>query len=323
MRRFAALLPLVATLVLTGCNRVQVLFHAKVYLAKIPVTTMETSLAGDPGIAPGEKSSLIATFTDTTGKVWTTEGAGKGKILWADIAVTPTVVTYKKGTLMLPYDPRVSEGKTGHVELTVPSHPTLHAALDIPLRYNYPFKASYAGSSGSNGMDGQNGTNGSAGSAGSLDPNNPSAGGNGGDGTSGTNGSNGGDGGDGPDVRVLVTLRNGPVPMLQASVTTDGKKFRYYLIDPNGGTLTITSAGGSGGSGGRGGKGGSGGPGGPGIPPVSSGNSGTDGTDGSNGSNGRPGTISVAYDPSVKPYLGVIRGNPAPRFTQQSVPPIW
>ncbi len=111
--------------------------------------------------------------------------------------------------------------------------------------------------------------------------------------------------------------------MLQASATTDGKKFRYYLIDPNGGTLTISSSGGSGGLGGRGGRGGNGGAGGSGTPAGSSGSSGNSGLDGRNGSDGRPGSITVTYDPSAKPYLGVIRGNPAPTFTEQPVPPIW
>jgi hypothetical protein len=323
LRRSALLFLLCSTFCFTGCNRIQVLFHAKVYIAKIPVNSMQVSLPGDPGIAPGEKSPIVATFTDTTGKIWTTEGAGKGKILWADIAVAPTVVTYKKGVLALPYDPRKSDGKTGHIDLTVPSHPTLHAALDIPLRYDYPFKASYAGSSGSNGSSGQDGQSGSNGSSGSIDPDNPSAGGDGGNGTDGTAGGNGGDGSDGPNVSVRVTLRPGAHPLLQASATTDCKKFRYYLIDPNGGTLVITSAGGSGGSGGRGGRGGSGGSGGSGTPPGSSGSSGSNGSDGSSGSDGSPGSVSIVYDPSVQPYLSVLRGKPAPTFTQQPVAPLW
>jgi hypothetical protein len=322
-RRFAPLFLVLATFPAAGCNHIQVLFHAKVYIAKIPVTSMQVTLAGDPGIAPGEKSGLIATFPDSTGKIWTTEGAGKGKILWSDVAVTSSVVTYKKGVLTLAHDPRMSEGKTGHVDLTVPSHPTLHASLDIPLRYNYPFKASYSGTGGSNGLDGQNGSDGASGSTGSSDPDNPSPGGNGGNGTDGTAGSDGGDGGDGPDVSVRITLRPGPSPMLQASATTDGKKVRYYLIDPNGGSLTITSSGGPGGRGGRGGRGGNGGSGGSGSPPGSSGSSGNNGSDGSSGRNGSPGRVSIVYDPSVKPYLGIFRGNPTPSFTEGPVAPLW
>ena len=80
---------------------------------------------------------MVVTFTDATGKVWMTEGAGKGKILWSDLTVTANVVTVnKKGVLSLAHDPRKSDGKTGQVEISVPSHPELHASLTIPVRYD-------------------------------------------------------------------------------------------------------------------------------------------------------------------------------------------
>jgi len=233
----------------------------------------------------------------------------------------------KKGVLSLPRDPRISDGKTGQVTITAPSHPDLHAELDIPLRYNYPFVSSFSGVSGSNGTNGSSGTDGTNGSPGSTDPDNPSPGGNGGDGTNGSDGSDGGPGGDGPPVQVQATLRSGPHPLLQFGVTVAGHKERFYLVDPQGGSLTVKSDGGSGGSGGQGGRGGNGGSGGSGTPPGMGGNGGSSGRDGSNGSAGNGGSITVTYDPQVKPFLAMIHlsnpGGPAPVFQEAPVAPLW
>jgi len=327
--RFAAFSLGLATLpALTGCSAMKVKLGMRLELAKIPATTMDAELAGNPAIAPGEKSPLVVQIAASDGKTYVTEGKGGGKVMWNDLQVTASVVSVnKKGVASLPGDPRLSEGQTGHVTITAPSHPGLTAQLDIPLRYNFPFQASYAGASGMNGTDGANGTDGMSGSDGSMDPNNPSAGGNGTNGTDGSDGGNGGDGSDGPAVQLRVTLHPGPKPLLEAGVTTPGHKERYYLIDPEGGSLTITSAGGYGGKAGSGGKGGRGGSGGIGQPNGSDGLAGHDGHDGLAGQDGHGGAISVFYDPQVQPYLAAIHtinpGGPKPVFEQQSIPPLW
>jgi hypothetical protein len=59
----AAGLGLVFLLVLCGCSRIQVGLGLRVSLAKTPVVSMEAKLPKDPGVAPGEKSPLIVTFT--------------------------------------------------------------------------------------------------------------------------------------------------------------------------------------------------------------------------------------------------------------------
>ncbi len=312
---------------LSGCAAVQVRLGMKTYLNKIPVTSMDAKLAKGTAIAPGEKLPLVVAFTDPTGKVWVTEGEGHGKILWKDITVTPTVVTAnKKGVVSLPSDPRISDGKAAHVAITVPSHPDMHSEIDIPVRYDYKYSFYVSGSSGSSGMNGTDGMDGSSGSMGSSDPDHPSAGGNGSDGTNGSDGSDGGPGGDAPPTQVRVALRSGAHPLLQVEASAAGKD-KFYLIDPNGGFLTVTSAGGSGGSGGKGGRGGRGGSGGIGSPNGSSGSDGLSGRDGSDGSSGRGGSITVTYDPQAKPFLGVIRlsntGGPAPMFKEQPVGPLW
>src|ERR1035441_8668352 len=90
-----ASLTLAFVLALCGCSAIQVKLGMKVYVAKLPIATMQASLPKDPGIAPGEKSSLVVTLTQPDGRVWVTEGAGKGKILWSDIAITTSVVDRK------------------------------------------------------------------------------------------------------------------------------------------------------------------------------------------------------------------------------------
>jgi hypothetical protein len=327
-RNLIAGMSLLVLLTLSGCAHIQVLLGAKVFIAKIPVQSAEISLQNNPAIAPGQKSALIATFTQPDGKILTTEGKGKGKVLWSDLKATTTVVSIdKKGVVSLPHDPRVSQGKIGHVTLTIPSHPGIQADLDIPLRYDYAFTATYNGASGSSGSNGTDGTAGSSGSPGSIDPDNPSAGGDGGNGTDGTAGGDGGDGDDAPPVLVQVTLQPGTKPLLQISVTAPGRKQHFYLVDPNGGTLNVFANGGAGGSGGRGGNGGSGGSGGVGTPNGSSGSSGNSGRSGFDGSPGRAGSITIHYDPQTKPFLSIIRtfnaGGPAPVFNQQPIAPLW
>ena len=122
--RLAIALSLVTIPSITGCSAMKVKLGMRVALAKTPVLSMAASLPNNPGIAPGEKSPLVVEVTDATGKVLVTEGKGKGKVQWKDLVVTPTVVSVnKKGVLSLPRDPRVSDGKTGHITITVPTHP--------------------------------------------------------------------------------------------------------------------------------------------------------------------------------------------------------
>src|ERR1039458_97988 len=212
-----ACLGLASLLALSGCAAVQVRLGMRVSLAKTPVASIEVTQPKGPGIGPGQKSPLVVAVTQPDGKVLLTQGAGKGKVLWQDLVVTPTVVTVsKKGVVTLPKDPRKSEGKLPHIAITVPSHPDLHADLDIPLRYDYNFISNFSGSSGSSGMSGSDGSDGMSGSTGSMDPNNPSAGGNGTNGGNGSDGQDGGPGGDAPSVQVQLTLMPGPHPLIQA-----------------------------------------------------------------------------------------------------------
>ncbi|HEY2545838.1 MAG TPA: hypothetical protein VGI46_07230 [Candidatus Acidoferrum sp.] len=327
-RRIApACLAIGALLALAGCTAVKVKLGMRVYLDKTPVSTMQVSLPKGPAIAPGQKSPLVVQLTQPDGAVLVTEGQGKGKVLWQDLTVTPTVVTANnKGIITLPHDPRVSDGKTAHVTITVPTHPDLHAELDIPITYDYNFVANFSGSPGSSGSNGLDGLPGAPGSMGSTDPNNPSPGGAGGNGTDGSNGQDGGSGGDAPPVQVRVTVRPGAHPLLQLSVSANGKQ-RLYLVDPQGGALTVKADGGPGGSGGRGGRGGQGGSGGIGSPSGNNGSAGSDGRNGFDGSPGKGGLITVTYDPQAKLFLTALhlssQRGPSPLYKEEPVAPLW
>jgi hypothetical protein len=299
----------------------------KVYLAKTPIAAISASLPKGPGIAPGDKSPLVVVVTEADGKALQTEGQGHGKVLWQDLTVAASVVTIdKKGIVSLPRDPRISDGKVGHLTITVPSHPELRAELDIPLQYDRNFAANFSGRAGNSGMSGSDGSDGMSGSMGSTDPNNPSPGGNGSNGGNGSDGQDGGPGGDALPVQVRVALRSGGHPLLQVSVSAAGKQ-KLYLVDPQGGTLTVKADGGPGGSGGQGGRGGRGGSGGTGSPSGMSGSDGVSGRSGFDGQPGKGGSITVTYDPQVKPFLATIhfsnKGGPAPVFYEEPVAALW
>lgn len=325
--RARAAVAAILLLTLTACMPVKLKLGWKLDLAKTPVASMDAKLVKAPAMSPGQKSSLIVTILEPNGKAQVTEGKGGGKIRWQDLKVIGTVVTVnQKGSLTLAHDPRISDGKTGHITVTTPSHPDMRADLDIPFRYDVAFTANFSGSAGAGGMSGTNGMDGSSGSSGSTDPNSPSAGGDGGNGSDGSDGGDGGPGGDALPVQVSVALQSAPHPLLQVKVSSHSKE-RYYLVDPEGGSLTVHADGGAGGSGGSGGRGGRGGSGGSGSPSGSNGLDGHDGRNGWDGPQGRGGLITVTYDPQVQPYLNVLhfssQNGPSPVLKEGSVAQLW
>jgi hypothetical protein len=306
---------------LSGCASVEVLLGYRVRLEKTPIASLEASLPG--GLVPGERVPLVVKLVGTDGTPYLTEGAGKGKVLWEDLAVAASVVTVDaKGRVSLPRDPRASEGQTGRLVITIPSQPGLRTEVVVPVRYDHPFRCEFRGRPGFSGTDGSAGMDGSGGSMGSTDPDNPSPGGNGGNGGNGGDGQDGGRGGEGPAVEVRLALRPGPLVMASCEA---GRDTFFFLVDPVGGSLTVASRGGAGGSGGRGGRGGRGGGGGMGSPNGSSGSDGLAGRDGWDGASGKDGPVTVVYDPAVKPYLGAIHlpKGPGVVLREAKVGPLW
>jgi hypothetical protein len=274
----------------------------------------------------------VITATTADGKQWVTVGPGHGKVLFDSFTFDATVATVtKKGVVSLPADPRISETAIPHVRITAIGHPDISAELDIPVRYDVAFAANFSGGAGSKGFDGMNGLDGSAGSDGSIDLTNPSAGGNGTDGSSGGDGDNGQAGQSGENVHVWVALKAGIPPLLQVRAASSTHE-RLFLVNPNGGTLTVNANGGAGGAGGSGGRGGRGGSGGAGFPPGLSGNDGLNGMDGHSGAGGAAGTITVSIDPQAQGFADRLQFSnkngdgapgPAPIVRIETVPPIW
>jgi len=325
---------LLSMAVLNGCGALNI--KSKVDLTQTPVASIEVSLPQGPAIAPGKKSPLVVKVTKADGTVLYTEGEGKGKVPWKDLALKAVVVDVSnKGVVSVPRDPRISDGRTGHVTVAVPSHPEVRPAeLEIAFRYDLKFAVNLSGADGMSGSDGLSGIDGTSGTTGSMDPSHPSPGGNGSDGTNGSDGGTGQTGNDGPPVQVVVTMHPGSRVLLEVSVSPASGmpailagKQQFFLIDPYGGLLSVTANGGSGGRGGKGGRGGRGGSGGIGTPNGNSGHDGLDGHDGSAGSDGRGGLITVTYDSAAKRYLNVIhlssRNGPSPVFREAPVAPLW
>jgi hypothetical protein len=318
---------LAGLLALTGCASLQVAMGLRVHLDKIPISSMSLQLPNGPSIGPGEKSPLVAILTKPDGTTLRTEGKGGGQVMWKELQLTTELVSVTNGgVLSLPHDPRFSDGKIGHVTATVPGHPGLRAGLDVPVGYAHSYVCNFSGWPGSSGSSGFDGLAGASGSMGSFDPDNPSAGGDGSNGANGDDGKDGDPGGDAPAVRIQLAFRQGNPPLLQALVSASGKD-RRYLINPQGGSLTVKADGGPGGSGGSGGRGGAGGSGGVGSPNGSSGIAGLDGRSGWTGRQGTGGAITIIYDPKAKPFLNAIhvssQNGPKPVYKEQVVSPLW
>jgi hypothetical protein len=321
---------LVAVL-LAGCGSLGVLLGTRTRLDKLPITAVAAKLSPQPYLTPGKSGRLILVATGSDGKTWTTVGAGRGNVLFDSYTLQSTVVkANSSGVVSLPADPRLSSGKTAHVHITVVGHPDVQTDLDVPVKYNAAFTAHFYGASGNDGMSGLDGSAGMDGTMGSIDPANPQRGGDGSNGQDGASGSDGSDGWPGQTVHLWVTLQPGPTPLIQARVMGERDE-QFFLVDPDGGSLSVDANGGDGGRGGKGGRGGRGGSGGTGSPNGMSGNSGLDGSDGRDGSAGAPGKIIVTIDPAAEVYrdrlhLSTQRGartDPGVQFHTEPVPPLW
>ena len=334
-RAALATLLALAAFALSGCETIMVWTGARMRLDDIPLQSIAATMPGNGGLAPGAKARLSVVATTTDGRTLATVGTGDGKVLLDSYVFDGSLVTVDAdGNVRLPADPRLTEGRTPHVRIHAAGQATPVADLDIPIRYDIPYSATYAGRSGFDGLPGLDGMDGADGSAGSYDPSSPSAGGDGGDGSDGANGADGDDGGDGPDVHVTIALAPGSAdthPLLHVHATASGAD-RYFIVDPAGGSLTLDVRGGAAGSGGAGGRGGRAGNGGSGQPSGMSGSAGQAGWRGHDGRAGGAGSVSVAVDPAAARYLDRFhfanrdgRGGtgPAPVVTVGPVPAPW
>lgn len=323
---------ILTAVLLAGCGSLGVLLGTRTRLDKLPITSVSARLAPQPYLTPGKTGRLILVASGSDGKQWTTTGAGRGNVLFDSYTFESTVVkTNSSGVVSLPADPRLSSGKAAHVHITVVGHPDVQADLDVPVKYNVAFSAHFTGASGNDGMSGFDGTAGLDGMMGSSDPSNPQPGGNGSNGSDGGSGGDGSQGWPGETVHLWVTLQAGPTPLIQVRVLGDRNEERFFLVDPDGGSLSIDAYGGAGGHGGSGGRGGRGGSGGIGSPNGMSGSDGLNGNDGHDGSTGGPGKIIVTIDPAAEPYRDRLhlstqfglRKDSGVVFHTEPVPPLW
>lgn len=278
----------------------------RIWLADLAITSIQAALPEGPSLLPGQSLPLVITATQATGPALATEGRGGGKVSWDNFGFQPEgVMVDASGIVTLPEDPRLSDGLLPHLHVAVVDRPDLNSDLDIPTRYDGAFLCDLSGATGAQGSSGSDGYSGFSGSAGSCDPDNPQAGGNGTDGGSGGIGGDGGPGAPGPDLQAWVCLHPGSVPLLEVKVAAPGQ-VRYFLVDPQGGSLLLKGDGGAGGPGGPGGRGGAGGGGGYGCPSGSAGSAGWDGPSGSAGVGGPGGTITVWVDPAAVPFQSIL-----------------
>jgi hypothetical protein len=329
-----------------GCSAIAVRLGLRVRLDSVPVTAASASLVDKrsgsvvSALGPGQSARLVVVASTQEGKQFATVGAGLGKVAFDNYTIEATVVQVSKsGTVSMSSDPRVSEGKMGHLRITPVAHPEVVAELDIPVRYDIAFTANFSGGDGPNGFDGTPGLDGSSGTdgtPGTVDPTTgvigtQGPGGRGSDGANGGDGSNGQDGAPGGAVYVWIRLESGTRPLLQIKVSS-GARQSLYIVDPNGGSLRVTANGGVGGRGGAGGRGGRGGSGGSGFPSGFNGLDGHQGWDGHAGADGAAGTITVSVDPAVQPFMNCVSWSnhsgggapgPAPRITVESVAALW
>lgn len=324
--------PILALLLLAGCGSIGVALGTRVRLAQLPVTTVSASLYPQPALSPGKCGQLIIVAAAADGRKWTTVGPGHGTVLFDSFLFNATVAQVSSsGVVSMPSDPRLSEGKEALVHIIVVGHPEVATDLNVPLRYDTAFAADFSGKPGLDGIDGIDGLPGLDGASGSIDPSSPSEGGHGSDGSNGSDGTNGSDGQPGESVHLWIALEPGSRGFLQVRAASATRE-QLFLIDPNGGSLSVNTSGGPGGRAGRGGKGGRGGSGGGGFPRGAAGNYGMDGHEGIPGSDGVPGKILVSIDPAARQYLdrfhlsnryGSGTTGATPIVRTEPVPPIW
>jgi len=207
--------------------------------------------------------------------------------------------------------------------------PSLSDTFSLQLDYIDDYKFTVYGRSGFNGSSGSNGSFGSDGGCYGCC---------GSDGQNGESGYNGEDGDRGPDVDIEIVAYYDTILNTELCFVTiedlDNQNLKYFIVNPNGGSLRLLSEGGDGGSGGNGGHGGSGGHGGNGEsytienkkyvtitdttgthiqeiietvtvtePGGNGGRGGSGGHGGNGGYGGDGGNIFVYYTDSAYPYL--------------------
>ena len=267
------------------------------------VTDLSVEIDGDFTICPGGGAPIVITATVDDREELATRATG-GDVGWRNYEIEVVGGVFREASVFVHPDPRITWGEPAIIRVTPVHHPELATEFEVPVSYGCHYVANFSGSSGQSGQPGTSGASGAYGKSESSSGSYAAPGQDGGDGGHGSHGGDGQSGQDGDDVEVLVDRTTHPrtgahlVRVLTRSLTTD--HVELFVIDPEGGSLTVASRGGNGGSGGTGGFGGSGGTGGTGAPAGNGGNGG-DGGDGGDGADGGDGgRVEVLIHPSAK-----------------------
>ena len=231
-----------------------------------------------------------------------------------------TYIIYANGAKLTRYGFLINEDPfsfTNHIvsaTIRLKNHPSLENQFLTTLDYRKSYEFTDRGKSGWNGANGSDGSDGDVGQ----------------DGNHGADGSSGSDGRNADDLELFATAYFDTIineELLYVSITNlRYNKTKDYLINTQGGNITIISTGGTGGSGGNGGDGGDGGNGRTGErymirtrindstiietehqqPGGDGGNGGCGGNGSYGGNGGAGGTITLFYTQYAKPYLHLI-----------------
>ncbi len=155
--------------------------------------------------------------------------------------------TWKNGKFTIETDIRKIDWHTASLTVSSLRNQSIADTFQVILDYKHNYKLNFSGSSGLPGFSGTSGSNGGS----SMN------------GSDGQNGQSGEYGSDGPDIGIWADLYydsilNCELLYVFAQDLNSDKEYRF-LLNPDGGSIHVSSTGGSGGFGGTGGDGGAGG----------------------------------------------------------------
>ena len=192
---------------------------------------------------PGKQFSIGVHSILHNGKEIKTRGLLKGKSPWRDYSISVNGGKYKLGKVTL--SENFHDFKNEEFTITIRSNKTKTATITKTFKLNYKGYqiARYNGKNGQDGFDGNNGSTGKDGN-----------------GTNGKDGKPAQDGETGKYVIVYAkTEKRDSIDFLKIIVEDVITKIKSrYIVNTNGGKITIDVSGGQGGEGGNGGKGGKG-----------------------------------------------------------------
>ncbi|MCP4806170.1 MAG: hypothetical protein GY913_05230 [Proteobacteria bacterium] len=261
-------------------------------------------------VCPGIAQPLEVQLELRNGKTKHTRSSGRGHVAWRELDILFDGNPQEGTGFTLYGDPRKSVDTEYVLRVRLADRPEVDHVLRVVPRYDCAYSADYTGETGAwgsrnvwVGRDGDDGDDAETRDDGSW----RGRGSNGESGRHGSDGGIGGPGGQGGHARVFVqAVEVGDQELIQVlvegEVLRDGDwkaRTRRYLIDPEGGSLTVDVRGGTGGQGEAGHSGGDGGDGGQGDPPGRAGDGGRGGRGGDGGDGGPGGYAEFIVDPGA------------------------